>query len=63
MLWNPIHLCKAGAYGEVPSCLEQGGKMKKLADMNLVDDFLAYSLTAHRRYGEEASRYILECIL
>lgn len=37
--------------------------MKKLADMNLVDDFLAYSLTAHRRYGEEASRYILECIL
>lgn len=37
--------------------------MKKLADMNLVDDFLAYSLTAHKIYGEEASRYILECIL
>lgn len=37
--------------------------MKKLADMNLVDDFLAYSLTAHKRYGEEASRFILECIL
>ena len=37
--------------------------MKKLEDMNLVDDFLAYSLTAHRMYGEEASRYILKCIL
>ena len=37
--------------------------MKKLADMNLVDDFLAYSLTTHKRYGEEASRFILECIL
>ncbi len=37
--------------------------MKKLADMNLVYDFLAYSLTAHKRYGEEASRFILECIL
>ena len=31
--------------------------------MNLVDDFLAYSLTVHKTYGEEASRYILECIL
>ena len=37
--------------------------MKKLEDMNLVDDFLAYSLTAHKVYGEEASRYILQCIL
>lgn len=37
--------------------------MKKLEDMNLVDDFLAYSLTAHKTYGEEASRYILKCIL
>ncbi|MDE6639747.1 MAG: Rpn family recombination-promoting nuclease/putative transposase [Acetatifactor sp.] len=37
--------------------------MKKLEDMNLVDNFLAYSLTAHKTYGEEASRYILECIL
>ena len=37
--------------------------MKKLEDMNLVDDFLAYSLTAHKTYGEKASRYILECIL
>jgi len=37
--------------------------MKKLKDMNLVDDFLAHSLTVHRIYGEEASRYILECIL
>ena len=31
--------------------------------MNLVDDFLAYSLTIHKTYGEEASRYILKCIL
>lgn len=37
--------------------------MKDLKDMNLVDNFLAYSLTAHKTYGEEASRYILECIL
>lgn len=37
--------------------------MKQLKDMNLVDDFLAYSLTVHKTYGEEASRYILECIL
>jgi len=37
--------------------------MKKLEDMNLVDDFLAYSLTAHKTYGEKAARYILECIL
>ena len=43
--------------------LSEGGEIKKLADMNLVDDFLAYSLTAHKRYGEEASRFILECIL
>lgn len=42
--------------------LSEGGEMKKLADMNLVYDFLAYSLTAHKRYGEEASRFILECI-
>ena len=32
--------------------------MKRLEDMNLVDDFLAHSLTAHKTYGEEASRYI-----
>lgn len=37
--------------------------MKRLEDMNLVDDFLAYSLTVHKTYGEEASRYMLECIL
>ncbi len=37
--------------------------MKKLEDMNLVDDFLAYSLTVHKAYGAEAARYILECIL
>jgi predicted transposase/invertase (TIGR01784 family) len=43
--------------------LSEGGEIKKLADMNLVDDFLAYSLTTHKRYGEEASRFILECIL
>lgn len=37
--------------------------MKKLEEMNLVDDFLAYSLTAHKTYGKKASRYILKCIL
>lgn len=37
--------------------------MKPLEDMNLVDDFLAHSLTSHKIYGEEASRCILECIL
>ena len=37
--------------------------MKRLEDMNLVDDFLAYSLTVHKTYGTEAARYILECIL
>ncbi len=37
--------------------------MKKLEDMNLVDDFLAYSLAVHKTYGVEAARYILECIL
>lgn len=37
--------------------------MKKLEEMNLVDDFLAYSVTAHKIYGEKASRCILECIL
>ncbi len=37
--------------------------MKKLEEMNLVDDFLVYSLTAHKIYGEESARYILECIL
>lgn len=37
--------------------------MKKLEDMNLVDDFLVYSLTVHKLYGEKASRNILECIL
>ena len=40
-----------------------GGIMKKLEEMNLVDDFLAYSLTVHKTYGEEACRYILQCIL
>lgn len=37
--------------------------MKPLAEMNLVDDFLAHSLASHKTYGEEASRFILECIL
>ena len=27
--------------------------LKRLEDMNLVDDFLAYSLTAHKIYGEK----------
>ncbi|MDE6169033.1 MAG: Rpn family recombination-promoting nuclease/putative transposase [Acetatifactor sp.] len=37
--------------------------MKKLEEMKLVDDFLTYSLTSHKIYGEEASRYILGCVL
>lgn len=37
--------------------------MKPLEEMNLVDDFLAHSLASHKIYGEEASRFILECIL
>lgn len=37
--------------------------MKKLEEMDLVDDFLAYSLAVHKKYGEEAIRYILGCIL
>ena len=37
--------------------------MKKLEEMNLMDDFLVYSLMSHKIYGEEAARYILECIL
>ena len=37
--------------------------MKRLEEMNLVDDFLVNSLTSHKIYGEESSRYILECIL
>ena len=37
--------------------------MKTLEELNLVDDFLVNSLTSHKIYGEESSRYILECIL
>lgn len=39
-----------------------GGIMKKLEEMNLVDDFLVNSLISHKEYGEKASKYILECI-
>ena len=37
--------------------------MKKLEDMNLMDDFLVSSLMNSREYGEKAVRYILGCIL
>ena len=37
--------------------------MKKLEDMNLMDDFLVSSLMNSRKYGEKAVRYILGCIL
>lgn len=37
--------------------------MKKLEEMNLMDDFLVGSLLSHKKYGERAVRYILECIL
>ena len=38
-------------------------KLRKLEELNLVDDFLANSLTSHAVYGEPAARCILECIL
>ncbi|MDE7253626.1 MAG: PD-(D/E)XK nuclease family transposase, partial [Acetatifactor sp.] len=37
--------------------------MRKLEELNLVDDFLVNSLTSHQVYGEPAARCILECIL
>ncbi|MCM1538168.1 MAG: hypothetical protein NC254_07215, partial [bacterium] len=37
--------------------------LRKLEELNLVDDFLANSLTSHAVYGEPAARCILECIL
>ncbi|MCM1538893.1 MAG: Rpn family recombination-promoting nuclease/putative transposase [bacterium] len=37
--------------------------VRKLEELNLVDDFLANSLTSHAVYGEPAARCILECIL
>ncbi len=37
--------------------------MRKLEELNLVDDFLANSVTSHAVYGESAARCILECIL
>ena len=37
--------------------------MKKLEEMNLMDDFLVGSLLSHKKYVERAVRYILECIL
>ncbi len=40
-----------------------GGNMRQLSELNLVDNFLANSLTSHKRYGEPAARCILECIL
>ena len=38
-------------------------QVRKLEDLNLVDDFLVNSLTSHQVYGEPAARCILECIL
>ena len=37
--------------------------MKKLEDMNLMDDFLMTSLICHHEYGDRSVRYMLECIL
>ncbi|MDE6642206.1 MAG: PD-(D/E)XK nuclease family transposase [Acetatifactor sp.] len=37
--------------------------MRQLDELNLVDDFLANSLTSHKIYGEPAAHCILECIL
>ena len=36
-----------------------GGSMKKLEEMNLLDDFLVNSLMSHKEYGEAASKIIL----
>ncbi len=38
-------------------------QLRKLEELNLVDDFLVNSLTSHQVYGEPAVRCILECIL
>ena len=38
-------------------------QVRKLEDLNLVDNFLVNSLTSHQVYGEPAARCILECIL
>lgn len=40
-----------------------GGNMRRLEELNLVDNFLANSVTSHKLYGEPAARCILECIL
>lgn len=37
--------------------------MRRLEELNLVDNFLANSVTSHKLYGEPAARCILECIL
>ena len=37
--------------------------MRRLEELNLMDNFLVNSLTSHKRYGEPAARCILECIL
>lgn len=37
--------------------------MRQLEELNLVDNFLANSVTSHKLYGESAARCILECIL
>jgi len=37
--------------------------MRQLEELNLVDNFLANSLTSHKIYGVPAARCILECIL
>ncbi|MDE5818831.1 MAG: PD-(D/E)XK nuclease family transposase [Lachnospiraceae bacterium] len=37
--------------------------MRQLEELNLVDNFLANSLTSHKLYGESAARCMLECIL
>ena len=41
---------------------EQEVRMKKLEEMNLLDDFLVNSLMSHKEYGEAASKMILGVI-
>ena len=37
--------------------------MKKLADMNLLDDFLFWTLISDKEYGSQFARYLLQVIL
>lgn len=66
MACTPVFLMisRLAKRGGVRCTMRTGGKrMRKLEELNLVDDFLVNSLTSHQVYGEPAARCILECIL